>query len=59
MIKSSKIVVLLADHTKFGRTALISFAELKDIHVLITDSYTDAGVLDSIAQMGVRIVRTT
>jgi len=48
-IHSAHKVVVVADHTKWGVVGLSSFAELRDVDVLVTD--TD---LDPIAQAAVR-----
>lgn len=36
-VRSAALRVLLADHTKFGRTSVFRYAELTDIDVLVTD----------------------
>lgn len=38
MIRQAQRVVLLVDSSKFGTTALARMVELKDIHIVITDS---------------------
>ncbi|SFM44923.1 transcriptional regulator, DeoR family [Paenibacillus sp. 1_12] len=57
MILSSKKTVLLADHTKFERTALISFARVEDVNVLITDNKTPKTLLQKIQEMGIQIIQ--
>jgi DeoR/GlpR family transcriptional regulator of sugar metabolism len=57
MIRAAKRTVLLADHTKFERTALITFAKLEDIDVLVTDSRTSESVLEKIIGKGVQVIR--
>jgi DeoR family transcriptional regulator, carbon catabolite repression regulator len=37
MMKQAEQVIVLADHTKFGRTEFFSFAGLEDVDVIITD----------------------
>lgn len=37
VMKWNKHIVLMADHSKFGRNALMSFCDFKDISVIITD----------------------
>ncbi|MDF2958852.1 MAG: HTH-type transcriptional regulator [Paenibacillus sp.] len=56
MIKSSRRKILLADHTKFGRTALISFAGLHELDAVITDSKTEEARLQSITGLGVEVI---
>lgn len=37
MVKSARLTVLLADHTKFGRDAVFTYADIGEVDVLITD----------------------
>ncbi|TDF92344.1 DeoR/GlpR family DNA-binding transcription regulator [Paenibacillus piri] len=55
MLLSSHTKILLADHTKIGRTALVSFAQLQEIDTLITDSQTDPALLQSIIELGIEV----
>ncbi|CAG7643815.1 putative HTH-type transcriptional regulator YdjF [Paenibacillus solanacearum] len=57
MMKASRKVVLLADHSKFDRTALVSFAALEEIHMLITDADTSSAMAEQIEQRGIQVVR--
>lgn len=41
MMKSAQRVVLVADHSKFGRNAMIWVAELADVHMVISDRGLD------------------
>ncbi|MCC3377059.1 DeoR/GlpR family DNA-binding transcription regulator [Cohnella sp. REN36] len=40
-LANAKEIYCVADHSKFGRAALLTFAELKDIHTFITDGGLD------------------
>jgi len=56
MVDSSRLTVLLADHTKFGRDAVFKYADLDAIDILVTDegmSAADANILQSAAGMEV------
>ncbi|MDT9684058.1 DeoR/GlpR family DNA-binding transcription regulator [Streptomyces sp. TRM76323] len=44
LIRSARRVVVVADHTKWGKVALSSFARLEDVDTLVTD----AGVSDEV-----------
>jgi DeoR family fructose operon transcriptional repressor len=57
MLLSSKKTVLLADHSKFERIALVSYARLEDIHVLITDVKTSKPILLKIKGMGIQVIQ--
>lgn len=55
VIATSEEVVFLADHTKLGRKASFFFAELKEIHCVITDRGADAAWLRDIESAGVQV----
>lgn len=55
IIKSAKEVILVADYTKFGKTALIKVASLEDIDHIITDSRVDRDYIQRIERLGVWI----
>jgi DeoR/GlpR family transcriptional regulator of sugar metabolism len=38
MMKCSQRVVIVADHTKFGRNAMVHVADLGELHQVISDS---------------------
>jgi len=50
-------VVLLADSSKLGTSAFVSFAPLKDIRTLITDSRADGAFVAAAQARGVDIIR--
>lgn len=56
-MECSKEIYCLADHSKFDKGALITFAELTNIHYIITDSQIDKEVLRKYEEQGVRIVQ--
>jgi DeoR family fructose operon transcriptional repressor len=56
-IRSAKDVILLADHSKFGKEALCNFASFSDIDVLITDAATDEGALRIFTEGGAKIIK--
>ena len=55
MLEASAHHVLLADHTKFGRTAPFIFAHARDYDVLITDAHTPVEELDAWRRDDVRV----
>ncbi|MZQ84158.1 DeoR family transcriptional regulator [Paenibacillus sp. 5J-6] len=57
MIKASKKKILLTDHTKFDQTALISFASLKEIDLLITDAEADDTLIAKYSEQGLEVRR--
>ncbi|RJX39649.1 DeoR/GlpR transcriptional regulator [Paenibacillus pinisoli] len=56
-MECAKTVYCLADHSKFDRGALITFAELGDIDTIITDAAIDESVALKYENAGVRMVR--
>jgi len=54
VIRCSRTVVMLADHSKYGGTAFSVFARAEDIDVLVTDSaFAEA---DKVAALGMELV---
>lgn len=56
MIKKSDKHILLADHTKFGKTYVASVCPLKDIDVLITDAEPSPADRKGIEDAGVTLI---
>lgn len=59
MMRRSDQVVLLADHSKFGKRMFHRFAALSDIDIVVTDRMPDAELADALQQNGVEIVVAT
>jgi DeoR family transcriptional regulator, fructose operon transcriptional repressor len=57
MIEAARRTVVLADHTKFGADALMRFAPLRDVDVLVTDTGLDPDLVPEIEGAGPRVVR--
>lgn len=55
MIKSANYVVLMADHSKFNRTALVTFGELQEINHILTDSVTTEAIVNELTHLGVNV----
>lgn len=49
-------VILLAEHTKFGKVAPVSVMPVTDVHVIITGKELDRQMLDELEAAGVRII---
>jgi DeoR family transcriptional regulator, fructose operon transcriptional repressor len=56
MIKSAQQVVVLADHTKFGRTLAGLIAPVQAAHLIITDDQAPAEIAEQFAAAGTQIV---
>lgn len=53
---SSKTRILLADSTKFGKTRIAYFADLKDFHVIITDNEIKEEYINEIEKLGIKLI---
>jgi DeoR family transcriptional regulator, fructose operon transcriptional repressor len=56
MVKSARAVIVVADHTKFGRVTVSQFCEIGEIHCLITDSGAPADFVSAMEKRGVRVI---
>jgi DeoR/GlpR family transcriptional regulator of sugar metabolism len=56
MARRARRVVVVADHTKIGRSALSHLAPLDRIDTLVTDASTPSAELEAIAAAGVRVI---
>jgi DeoR/GlpR family transcriptional regulator of sugar metabolism len=56
MISAGQQVVVLADHSKFQRQALVSFGSFQDVDMVITSDLTDPGIVKEMESLGVQVV---
>lgn len=57
MISSGQKVVIVADHSKFYRQALLSFSSFADVDILITSDLADPDILGEIEKkQGVEVI---
>jgi DeoR/GlpR family transcriptional regulator of sugar metabolism len=56
ILKSGQEIIVLADHTKFGRAATVLLAPLERIHTIVTDAQTPAEFLQAVQPRGIRVV---
>ena len=56
ILKSGKEIILVADHTKFGRAATILLAPLESINTLITDKAPSREFTDAILSRGIQVI---
>ncbi len=57
ILKIGRQVIVVADHTKFGRMAGSVIAPVTAMHVLVTDLETPATAVDVLMTKGIRILR--
>ncbi len=55
IIDNSRKVFLAADHTKFGRNAMVRLGNISEIHSLFTDQPPPPGLVDIMTQAEVRL----
>jgi DeoR/GlpR family transcriptional regulator of sugar metabolism len=56
MIHSAREVILLADHTYFGRDSVVQVAPLTVVHKLITDDALPASARLDLSKLGIQII---
>ena len=56
ILKAGTEIIVLADHTKFGRAATVLLAPLESIHTLVTDKQTPQDFLQAVQSRGLRVV---
>jgi DeoR/GlpR family transcriptional regulator of sugar metabolism len=56
MVKSAQEVIVVADHTRFGRVTVMQFCEIGDIHRLITDTGAPVDFVSALEERGVRAI---
>jgi DeoR/GlpR family transcriptional regulator of sugar metabolism len=56
IIKISKTVILVADHTKFGLVSTAFLAPVEDIHVLVTDTKTDPEYIQLFMEKSIQVI---
>ena len=49
-------VIIIADHTKFGRVAGAFIAPISDIHVMVTDRNTPIDCIRAFEEQGIRVI---
>lgn len=56
MIAQSERVVIVADHTKLGRSSVISICGLEDVDTLVTDSAAPIDLINDLRDRGVDVI---
>lgn len=56
MIRKASRVVVVADHSKFGRVTMASFAPIEAAHVLITDAAAPRSIVRTIRHRDVEVI---
>jgi DeoR family transcriptional regulator of aga operon/DeoR family fructose operon transcriptional repressor len=58
MISMSKDVIVVSDHTKFGKSCLFQVADLKEVQTIVTDDKVDKEEIAKISKLGVHTIVT-
>lgn len=56
MIKGSREVVVLCDHSKFQKIAFVNMCKFEDVDLLITDNQIDSDSLKRLKETGVKVM---
>ncbi len=53
LVEIAQRVILVADSSKIGRRALVSFSEISKVDVLVTDESADPAFVEAVSELGV------
>lgn len=56
IIKMGREVILVADHTKFGRVSTVLLAPLSSIHTIVSDQLLSDEMANELRAMGIRLI---
>lgn len=57
ILRAGREVIIVADHSKFGREATVLLAPLSAIHTIVTDEKTPADFLKTARKAGIRVIQ--
>lgn len=56
ILQMGQQIIVVADHTKFGRVSTVHLAPIHKVQVIVTDSKTDPAMLDLLAKKKIAVV---
>jgi len=56
ILKAGREVIIVADHTKFGRVAVALLAPIESVNIIVTDKETHRDFLDDVKERGLRVI---
>jgi DeoR/GlpR family transcriptional regulator of sugar metabolism len=56
MVNAAQRVVVVADHSKLGKTRLVQVCPINAVHTLVTDRDADAGIIEDLKRAGVEVI---
>ena len=55
LIKAAKQIIVVADHTKIGKTHFVHMGDIQDVDILVTDTKAPKDKIDAIRAQGVKV----
>lgn len=56
ILRSGREIIILADHTKFDRTATVLLAPLESIHTIVTGNETDSKIIEALQANNIKVI---
>jgi DeoR family transcriptional regulator of aga operon len=56
ILRSGNEIIVVADHTKFGRAATVLLSPLETIHTIVTDRETPGDFIEAVQRRGIRVI---
>jgi DeoR family transcriptional regulator of aga operon len=56
ILKAGQEIIVLADHTKFGRAATVLLAPIESVQTIVTDGQSSQDFIEAVQQRGLRVV---
>jgi DeoR family fructose operon transcriptional repressor len=56
MVTTADRIIIVADHSKFGQKSFVRYADVTDVHTIITDGLTDREQIAGFRQRGVEVI---
>jgi len=57
VLKAGKEIIVLADHTKFGRASAVLLAPLEQVHTIVTDGQTSNEFIKAVRGRGIKVIK--
>jgi DeoR/GlpR family transcriptional regulator of sugar metabolism len=57
VLKVGKEIIVVADHTKFGRAATVLLAPVESIHTIVTDEQTSDEFITAVQERGIKVIK--
>jgi len=58
ILKAGNQIIVVADHTKFGRAATVLLAPMESIHTIVTDGQTPSDFIEAVQERGIKVITT-